>query len=960
MCSLAPAGALEFEQAAPIDRVRTLITEVLRAEKATIACSDLLASTFIAPALLATLDAVFRRLAKTVPFPRLLPGLLKSDGGRDLLVAAVANSPTLYHRVVHCLVPPPSQAKPGNEAASWEQALAALCLLAPHHAAEVRGILVRRKQAPRLVLQLTLDGCADAVDFLAANLRDRDGSAWFTEFLLTANVADKARLAAAVSTRARDAWASGEVAKCSAIARIFSILYRQSGVNVLTAGADQHSVPEKEYSSALDFLTSAIDDTTGGGLFVKLALCSLVTCPQLSLPRCQERIVQWFRELLGRRNQGDGGECRLMLLLMTVHFFAGNIRAVADLVREILGFRVDVPAESLQRVSGLLTTQVFTEQVLASESLKQPVTEGLKFGTQGFLPVHCVYHVLCSRLYVKHNLDPTNWIVQQIEAAASTDGLCPILPNLVQALADLTIDPFGSGLSGNERPPRKEEQKHYTKAIPAIEQQALGRIFSGTNISAQVLALLYVLTVNDSLTKGTALGGRVRPGAGRFVLPPQYPPEFLATIPVKRLLSCADAESVRFVDVYPSLLAMATDAFPQMFDVGQLLLGGTITHDPEALPGLSLEAQITCDLESWNDIPTSALETQVAVADPVNLFARLQVLIRRPLSEVERNADWLLDTVLPEILGPSAEHRTLLAFETLWCRLNKAMPEALWQRTASACLVASGDMAGRKMSHETFCQDPLQVLRASDVIFRKPSMVRILLTILTAYMAISDAGLRNVKPQTPGSDGPATAEELLAQREPLILAQKVAVVHVLLDVCADEIETPHGLPLESKKEIFAYIHQMFIATSALPKVVHFQGYPHAILPLVVAAVPSMHVCIDFLEELMARDELEKKIFGVRVSGALAQRYRIPKMLEVCRAVIGLMVDMTSCERSIVEAFFAPTLAGLGEICKAFPLLAHSALDVLLRLQRSDVVETRSFGIVVEQALTVIAGAQTGS
>ena len=38
-----------------------------------------------------------------------------------------------------------------------------------------------------------------------------------------------------------------------------------------------------------------------------------------------------------------------------------------------------------------------------------------------------------------------------------------------------------------------------------------------------------------------------------------------------------------------------------------------------------------------------------------------------------------------------------------------------------------------------------------------------------------------------------------------------------------------------------------------------KGYPIELLPLTVAAIPSMHICINFLPELLTQPSLEKQV-----------------------------------------------------------------------------------------------------
>jgi len=39
----------------------------------------------------------------------------------------------------------------------------------------------------------------------------------------------------------------------------------------------------------------------------------------------------------------------------------------------------------------------------------------------------------------------------------------------------------------------------------------------------------------------------------------------------------------------------------------------------------------------------------------------------------------------------------------------------------------------------------------------------------------------------------------------------------------------------------------------------WQGYPCELLALTVAGIPSMHICLDFIPELIAQPELEKQV-----------------------------------------------------------------------------------------------------
>ena len=50
----------------------------------------------------------------------------------------------------------------------------------------------------------------------------------------------------------------------------------------------------------------------------------------------------------------------------------------------------------------------------------------------------------------------------------------------------------------------------------------------------------------------------------------------------------------------------------------------------------------------------------------------------------------------------------------------------------------------------------------------------------------------------------------------------------------------------------------------MAKLVHFQGYPPELLAVTAAGVPSMHICIDFIPELLNQPQLEKQVDVVLV------------------------------------------------------------------------------------------------
>ena len=53
--------------------------------------------------------------------------------------------------------------------------------------------------------------------------------------------------------------------------------------------------------------------------------------------------------------------------------------------------------------------------------------------------------------------------------------------------------------------------------------------------------------------------------------------------------------------------------------------------------------------------------------------------------------------------------------------------------------------------------------------------------------------------------------------------------------------------------------QMFIAEPEMVKLVHFQGYPTQLLPITVAGIPSIHISLKFIPELVTQPQTQKQV-----------------------------------------------------------------------------------------------------
>jgi len=68
----------------------------------------------------------------------------------------------------------------------------------------------------------------------------------------------------------------------------------------------------------------------------------------------------------------------------------------------------------------------------------------------------------------------------------------------------------------------------------------------------------------------------------------------------------------------------------------------------------------------------------------------------------------------------------------------------------------------------------------------------------------------------------------------------------------------------------------------------FQGYPLELLPVTVAGIPSMHICMDFAPELLSMPDIHKQVFAIDLISHLSVEYALPKSFSMARLAINAM------------------------------------------------------------------------
>ena len=141
-----------------------------------------------------------------------------------------------------------------------------------------------------------------------------------------------------------------------------------------------------------------------------------------------------------------------MLLLVAIHFHAGQLSAVADLVCQTLDMKMSVRTNTMTTIKKIFTQEIFTESVVAQHAVGVPVTEKLSALITGYLPVHCIHQLLKSRVFSKHRVNIAPWVYSQM--VSSTAPLHPLLPSLIESFTSsvLTVPNSRANIESHNSP----------------------------------------------------------------------------------------------------------------------------------------------------------------------------------------------------------------------------------------------------------------------------------------------------------------------------------------------------------------------------------------------------------------------------------------------------------------------------------------------------------------------------
>lgn len=577
--------------------------------------------------------------------------------------------------------------------------------------------------------------------------------------------------------------------------------------------------------------------------------------------------------------------------------------------------------------------------MVTAHAVKVPVTVNLNSNITGYLPVHCIHQLLKSRAFSKHKVPIKNWIYSQI--CNCTAPLHPVMPALVEVYVNsiLVINNKGTNEYFNKPITEEEIRRVFRNSIFGVNFDSQNKPFTPMEtdgessieiniekptLASQLLLIYYLLLYEDVRLANSA----TLIANGRKIK--SYSSAFLSELPIKYLLHQAQKDQMSYGGLFSPLLRLLATHFPQLSLVDDWMddqvFGDTCRHQVDVnISEQSIDEAFECIEE--NPYKTGKVLKAMLNKNPTDIWPFAESFVR----------------YFKSVLGDQVPRHIQELYREVWLRLNTVLPRCLWIMTINALLdINNGNSRNVTITQENVLVDPLQVLRCDIRVFRCGPILKIILRILEASLAASRSQLsRHLldKPLLEKSGQLTSDAEREELKNALVAAQESAALQILLEACLETEEDQSKPELmwslrEVRSIICSFLHQIFISEPSLAKLVHFQGYPRELLQVTVQGIPSMHICLDFIPELLSQASLEKQIFAVDLVSHLSIQYALPKAMSIARLCVNTLSTLLSVLPSDLRLeLFQPVLKSLVRICIAFPSLLEDITSLLLQLGR---------------------------
>jgi len=450
------------------------------------------------------------------------------------------------------------------------------------------------------------------------------------------------------------------------------------------------------------------------------------------------------------------------------------------------------------------------------------------------------------------------------------------------------------------------------------------------SILSYTLLAYYLASLAVVLSKKTDFLYRNYQTAGKMKI--KFPATALRRLPLKRFLSFAENTPSLANSIYPKFLSTISFVAPELliFDKPDKELPSEIaTYTAEELESLSKKYNKQSSNNDYKRLRGTMTQLESLGDEDLETFWK----IARPLANLPE------DKHIPRWF--------MLSTKKLWFRLLRHIPRQLWVET----LQDLGKTKEQKeYTFEDFIENPILAFKVIKMIMRNPVLVEMFLECVRGLVNTQRSYYRQTlitEFRLRGSQERSHIELMEAQRVKtnILLTTKVAILQVLIEMMLpssdDDLTTIGQLRLrEIQCQICFFIHETFIddhvmhGQPVLCKLLHFQGYSPEAISSLVHGVPSMHICVSFVPELLKYSDLKLRSFAIQLLSHLSYHYPIPRTLELSKLAVRIGFTLLGgLSHDDLISFFEAVLPAYARITHVYSPLNNFVVDLLQRLQR---------------------------
>ncbi|KAJ3400204.1 Integrator complex subunit 2 [Chytriomyces hyalinus] len=551
----------------------------------------------------------------------------------------------------------------------------------------------------------------------------------------------------------------------------------------------------------------------------KLKLCALITCGDQLMVYSQQKYIECLKQIV----DSDLSEVTLMI---GVFCHTNQLMDIVHLVRSVTDVQVALTPDGLSKLRLIFINNLLKEDEIARRSLiMRPLDLNARDGQslENSSGMTVVYELLKAGIFVRSGIDIRTWVFESIKSYQPPYH--PKYPDLIKRYIEALLD---------------------SPTFTQISEREVSNCFiRGDAITPMRVVLLFqVLHFNERyFAKKTAPAGpdfvAVNPNCT------EYTPTLMDQLPINQVLGFIERPENReaFQPFYSSLMSLVVSQFPQIVTATAFLNAESLADEENIIP---FEYQLGILYESMKK---SGFHGALPPFLNFEICDSVLVAVFRRCAEDAATAVACLETLCAMDSSKLLNH--------LSCIVSTLFPLVLKDRPVTSI---------------ELIKKPLELFQCDSRVFQIPTVFSVFLHMLDCYLIASRQHYFHTFQIDVSQDKTQKLKE--THLYALLELQETAAMQALLELCVPRADSASNGG-KINRAACQFVHQRFVVSKKSMKLVHFQGYRDELIDVTVEGIASMHVCFEFIAELLSQPQLEKQVFGIQLACKLCVKYPIP-------------------------------------------------------------------------------------